>query len=604
LGEEDQDQGVSFDDVVKANPMSSSPIFQTVADPVISNNDCDPAVRPQQSPAWGGISEPGIPVSEEQDLTVDEIQATRLQGSAQSKGEEQSSISTQQQYHLTSELGSYQEEASFAEDIDKYTLSALNTRRLDLPQQLSTPSEPVSVPNHGDSSASRHWPQPIQTSELRLNAVLVPEHGESVESQPSESGLSGTSPSTPTMRTATELPASPVIDHPNNAADVAQTDVPVTSSSSKPLSEMEDDPPGSGLTPQTPRKPLLRPASMIDLSSPDPLPSGSASNEVLSLPASSETGYVTLNRRATPPRRHMLPAAAYSVVVHHKVTELQATSAQMQFPQTPQHQRIRQSVQQVPGSPGLGDLALLMQNAALLEERLAEGEIPSDKRKSIRQIPIVKEPVQIPDPSPEHLEPQQQAPRKRMPSFRNPLSRRKSSSKERHQPVAAIQPPPRESSLPAIYSAGLPPEEPEHLLTPEPTSNVEDDIPPTPPPKSSPSKYLNGLRRFATTSKSSGISHGASPRRSISVSEISSEDSASVITPSDSSSYQYTDKEGLGYDSKVPWPSKHSTPKKDSAALSRAASLAEKVFSRNRTKSGASMLSVRKSSGELQTFYT
>ncbi|KAF9261466.1 hypothetical protein L218DRAFT_498929 [Marasmius fiardii PR-910] len=156
------------------------------------------------------------------------------------------------------------------------------------------------------------------------------------------------------------------------------------------------------------------------------------------------------------------------------------------------------------------------------------------------------------------------------------------------------------------------------------TGMDSDDVPPTPPPKSPSGKYLSSIRRFASSSRSHA---GASSRSSVSnSSELSSDDSVIVVTPPDYSPNFASSKTVLetrtrtrsgsrsgrtilvggagtpppsgvvdedrasvitSASGSVKWPSLTSSPKKG-GSMSRAASFAEKMFSRSRTKSNTS----------------
>lgn len=183
------------------------------------------------------------------------------------------------------------------------------------------------------------------------------------------------------------------------------------------------------------------------------------------------------------------------------------------------------------GDTANGDLAALLAEAALLEERLQRGETAGDLTHEIDQIS-----------DPFHLEP---------------------------------------LSVPSI-------------TTPE-THNDEiyDHVPPPPPPKGFP-RMLSGFKKLTGSGSLRSIT-GSHSRRSTSGSELSSEDSASVGTPSDNGipfpgsrsngSIDRASSSGssaLGFN----YPSAYS--KKNSGSMSRASSFAEKIWHRSRTKSNNS----------------
>jgi hypothetical protein len=144
------------------------------------------------------------------------------------------------------------------------------------------------------------------------------------------------------------------------------------------------------------------------------------------------------------------------------------------------------------------------------------------------------------------------------------------------------------------------------VALPTTTSITDDDIPPTPPPKSPSAKYLSSFRRFASTRASHSHSQSSQSRQSVSMSsEISSsEDSVPVMTPPDNSpgfvgngaggplprmrtpSTHSQSSNRPGSVINVPWPS--ISPKKNQGSLSRATSFAEKIF-RGRKKSNTSI---------------
>jgi len=86
-------------------------------------------------------------------------------------------------------------------------------------------------------------------------------------------------------------------------------------------------------------------------------------------------------------------------------------------------------------------------------------------------------------------------------------------------------------------------------------------------------KYLSNIYRL-TSRRSSGYMPGSYPRDSMS---MSSEDSSPVTTPSDNGK-----RKGFG----IAWPS--ASPKKGGPNVGRSSSFADKIFSRNRTKSNVS----------------
>ncbi|KAH7929633.1 hypothetical protein BV22DRAFT_114427 [Leucogyrophana mollusca] len=272
---------------------------------------------------------------------------------------------------------------------------------------------------------------------------------------------------------------------------------------------------------------------------------------------------------------------SFTAVVHRKVTETPAATipASSLVPVTPQISRIRRSAKgtviEPPPSPGYGELAALLEEAALLEMRLTEGNGSTEFRNGslkggdgsaeLRSWGLSSEEPSPIDPQP----PKTPTNASFRPELRND-SASTLTSQTRTQSIDSRSLSDRSISIPSIR---------------EPT--IDGDIPEedeggmgtTHSPKSPLPKYLSGFRRLASSSssrRSSSYMPGAYPRDSISV---SSEDSAPVRTPSDSGS----DAAG-GPGNGVAWPSV--SPKK--SGMGRSSSFADKLFHRGRTKSNVS----------------
>ncbi|KAF8646922.1 hypothetical protein AX16_007014 [Volvariella volvacea WC 439] len=328
----------------------------------------------------------------------------------------------------------------------------------------------------------------------------------------------------------------------------------------------------------------------------------------------------------------------------------------------PQVTRVRQAVKvETPSSPGFGDLATLLEEAAVLELALEMGELPSEQTKkkaeeAERRKKAEQEAAAAAAAAKAAEEERQRkaaeeaaavaavaelAAQKSRHTFRNPLGRSRSSQRKSTSlspdPVPVTAPPRAKSAfLPDFRPMDMEPTAPTVMREePLPILNVElansasqttlassmaatpttDTIPPTPPPKSPKPRYFSSLRKL-TGSRSSYTMPGAYPRYSVSTSsEISSEDSAPIITPPDHSldfagsgsmtefgvrhqlysnaatnasragSIASTGTGGSG----VAWPSLSS--KKSGGSLGRAATFAEKLWSRGRTKSNTSNVS-------------
>ncbi|KAJ3993203.1 hypothetical protein F5050DRAFT_761987 [Lentinula boryana] len=328
----------------------------------------------------------------------------------------------------------------------------------------------------------------------------------------------------------------------------------------------------------------------------------------------------------------------FTAVVHEKTRDKPAVHSAT-LPRanysTPQRRGGRPPTLENPMSPGLGDLISLVEQSAILEQKLMNGEYP-DEAAGVRMIQegalsaparpsmgsAERQAKEAEDqekykellrrrPSTKSMKGRGSSDSRRKPSFslRNPLARSKSGNRKEDEADLGLgsAPPPlsREVAVPnRSKSMFLTSSQPSFSNIPPvpnipPVANINtftDDIPPTPPPKSPSTKYLSSFRRFASTR-----SQGASQRHSVSMSsEISSEDSVAVLTPPDNSP-GFTGTGPLlqtrsrtqsgnrpGSVINMPWPSM--SPKKSQGSVSRATSFAGKMF-RGRKKSNASTMS-------------
>ena len=228
----------------------------------------------------------------------------------------------------------------------------------------------------------------------------------------------------------------------------------------------------------------------------------------------------------------------FSAVVHRKVTENSQSSPSSDarsvrsVPNMTSYTR-RAVGLMPPTSPGYGDLAALLAEAALLEERLTQGESFGDVTNDVDRMGDL-----------------------------DTLS----------QPASSVE----RSRTPDTYD-----------------DEIQDQVPPPPPPKGFP-RMLSNLRKL-TGSGTLRSTHSSHSRVSTSGSEISSEDSASVVTPSDngipfpgSYSNGSLDRPGSSGSSAlgIGYPSK--SPKKNGGSMNRATSFADKIWPRSRTKSNNS----------------
>ncbi|KAG7448342.1 uncharacterized protein BT62DRAFT_930424 [Guyanagaster necrorhizus] len=306
---------------------------------------------------------------------------------------------------------------------------------------------------------------------------------------------------------------------------------------------------------------------------------------------------------------------SFSAVVHGKVREVATLPSRTLYPPyTPQMNRIKRTVAvEPPLSPGSGELALLLKNAALLERSLMNGELPSEVGYEDK-----KRVVSTPE-NPQHVEETKAAeirlprvlgkdePVRRKRSFRVPQVLARNKSKTRDGASKTSQDSVVEQGE-AISCNGRATSGPDSDQTCSTSGHIrhgsgsvldvtpEADRPPTPPPKSPRSKYLASFRKLASASRSSTF-HDAS-RQSVS-SEISSDDSLPVVTPPDispdlaeSETIRPGTGTGVGFRASAPsgivWPSL--SPKKN-GSINRASSFAEKMWRRGRTKSTISIAS-------------
>lgn len=243
---------------------------------------------------------------------------------------------------------------------------------------------------------------------------------------------------------------------------------------------------------------------------------------------------------------------SFTAVVHHKVTEIPAATAptsSLSAPMTPQVARVRRTGISIAAepllNPGYGELAILLEEAALLEMKLTEGDGSELVEAALSKTPTVD-------------------------TFATDIRPVSSSTLTEH-----VKAPSTETASLSQRSISIP-----SIREP----NMDGDIPEedegdgrslasTSASQRSPShkRYFSSIRRL-TSRRSSNYMPGAYPRDSIST---CSEDSAPVATPSD-----HGDGSGFG----ITWPVV-STKK---GGLGKSSSFADKLFNRNRTKSNVS----------------
>ena len=316
-------------------------------------------------------------------------------------------------------------------------------------------------------------------------------------------------------------------------------------------------------------------------------------------------------------------APSFSAVVHSKITELPpSSSGLLNIPGTPM-KRHSFSARDGPMSPGQGELASLLQSAALLEETLGKGELPaevpadegSEKRtKEERERAVAKANAEEEERKKEAVKKRASAqPQKRTKrSFRmltgNPIHQRDPSvSSSEAQPIHSkdlatrlpFRPlpsrpstggssrPSEASSRQTLHASSL-------EIHAEPSIRDTDAGSQTSP--KSPLQYFASLRRFASSTRSLSGSNNSHPRLSASTSsEMSSDDSAPLSTPPENGLDSAVSAKSGHQASGVPWPSL--SPKKSGGTVGRAAAFAEKMW-RGRSRSTVSTTSAYDTIGE------
>ncbi|TFK36379.1 hypothetical protein BDQ12DRAFT_686806 [Crucibulum laeve] len=334
--------------------------------------------------------------------------------------------------------------------------------------------------------------------------------------------------------------------------------------------------------------------------------------------------------------------STFSAVVHEKVRELPAlpktadatASSMRRFPETPKSKKTkRMTMMEQPQTPGYGELTMLLKEAVLLEDTLNKGELPSELspregeeeeerrlRERLRVIEYQKaarerklrEETNAREAEKEKVDEDVFSPRpakddgasaRLRHTFLIPLSKARSLHKKEASAAEARKEimRPKSAGIPDKHSHKSSVSHVSHLdLEPLPTSSKylapirrdlapsDDDKPPELPPKSPRSRFpsFRRLGSMSARSPTSNVRHSNSTS-----SEISSEDSAPAATPPDHSlEFTGTGEFGQHHNGHgMSWPSL--SPKKSGAGVGRAASFAEKMWSRARTKSSTSTLS-------------
>lgn len=333
--------------------------------------------------------------------------------------------------------------------------------------------------------------------------------------------------------------------------------------------------------------PVFIPKKQVDYSHFPPTPDVRSTEFRGSLPALSPTSPTSRFRH---PPASASRSNTFHAIVRGKVKEPSSAIASFSSLGVPEVSRARQS--NVPK-----ELASLLQDAALLEHALTQGAL-FDESRSSEEIPELTE-------SSQQSEEQETEDERRVrrhatliqpgagkegdPAFRLPL-RKKSKHWKASSTTAALKDlpsrPPLETERNA-YSVSLE-TNPAALNDEEDRSKTPDRLKPL--PKTPRPRLISGIKKLTGTGSTRSLNMPvAYPRHSASTSsEQSSEDSMPVATPPDPSG----DSDGAG-SSNVAWPSV--SPKR--STMWRAASFAEKIWNRARTKSSGSTLSVNESRG-------
>ncbi len=313
--------------------------------------------------------------------------------------------------------------------------------------------------------------------------------------------------------------------------------------------------------------------------------------------------------------------STFKAVVHRKVTEIRSATVPAKkwvLPETPDK---RATILQTPLSPGHEELATLLQEAMLLEDTLSKKGLPGEPgvdkftkpEQGGEEAAKAREEAKLKEEERRRIAyaTAQLQSKRDMPTqgrlkhtFLMPLSKVKAMHRK-GSTTTVTEPPITHKSQEDVTlpkSAGLPvrPGTPSAVQEPiQVGQGLAAETHPRNPsqtsaPKSSKSSRFPSLKRFGSISLSSS---SQTPRQSNSTSsEISSEDSNLIVTPPDNTldfGQQTPASEGFDNDRvldlSLTFPSL--SPKKSTSSIARAASLAEKLWSRARTRSNGSVLS-------------
>ncbi|KAH7889323.1 hypothetical protein F5I97DRAFT_506388 [Phlebopus sp. FC_14] len=431
------------------------------------------------------------------------------------------------------------------------------------PTSPAPPSESADVVPLDTPPVSSPPPQ-IEVSEANTGATQLAPHDPRSAPEPPE--LHSTPPSPPVCPVTLDTP--PVLSSTETEASTANPDVMQPTDpqlSPGPHSPSPASPPGpvdsvpldtsSVSPPSIQKEPSASTANVGSTTEKMVIPViVSTSDECDAIPGNAPSSKMRIQAKSPSDRGvQSNQKSSFKAVVHRKVTEppvAPATASSLATPTTPQITRLRAAngvTVETPASPGYGDLAVLLEEAAMLEKRLTEGEAVNASAETL--LPTT--------PTTATFQPEGQS--------------QSASTLTSHASGDSSSLSGRSVSIPSIREPGIDSDIPE-----------EDEIDgkslaSTTFSQRSPShrKYLSSIRRF-TSRRSSSHMPGAYPRDSIS---LSSEDSAPVATPPNGN-------DGKGSSFGIAWPSV--SPKKSGSSVGRSSSFTDKIFNRNRTKSNVS----------------
>ena len=387
-----------------------------------------------------------------------------------------------------------------------------------------------------------------------------------------------------------------------------------SSDGSRPLSMIETSPGQISralrMTPATGRGvPIFLPPGLQQPRKSDfvyfpPSPDGVPSTAIDEVPG--EFDNTTLGHQRRGPLPDVKAASANSTnfraVVHRKVKEIPPSATfQFKVPETPDK---RATILQHPLSPGHGELATLLQESMLLEDTLTSGKLPDESpdtesaaAKKEREKAKAKEEARLREERPRNAAAAQPRAKRDMPiqgrlkhTFLMPLSKAKAMQKKdalAKMPESGPRRSREDSSTQQVSN-----QQQEQVQTDEKTM-PHTSTPSTPTKSSKPSRFPS-FKRFGSISLL-GTPPDIALRQSNSVpSEVSSEDSNVIITPPDNVLEFGTltpKKEDSRHAQELSFSFPSLSPKKNGGSVGRAASFAEKMWSRARTKSNGSVLS-------------